>query len=129
MIAAGLYDAPTGGNLLAWDYIGNFAWLPGTVSAASPGVVTQPNHGYSVADTVVYSLEFGGVAPTFSASNFTGLLLVAHAATDTFDVTNSAVAVNTATTGSGNFRKVSPVVIGSGVLPSFGAGQLVLTSA
>src|ERR1051326_4905328 len=32
VIAFGLFDALTVGNLLAWDYLGNFSWLPATVS-------------------------------------------------------------------------------------------------
>lgn len=129
VIAWGLYDASSGGNLLAWDYLGNFSWLPVTVSAASPAVLTAPAHGYSVADTVVYTTEYGGAAPTFSASNFTGLLTLAHAATDTFDVTNSATAVNTSTSGNGMVRKVASQTIGSGILPSFGANALQLNCA
>lgn len=129
VIAWGLYDASTSGNLLAWDYLGNFNWNPVTVSLASPGVITEPAHGYSVADTVVFSVEYGGSAPTFSASNFTGQLVIAHAATDTFDVTNAATAVNTSSSGSGTVRKITPQVISSGILPSFGIGALVITCA
>jgi hypothetical protein len=33
VIAFALYDASSG-NLLLWDYLGNFAWLPATVSSA-----------------------------------------------------------------------------------------------
>ena len=129
VVAWGLYDAPTGGNLLAWDYLGNFSWLPATVSAASPAVITAPNHGYSVADQVVYTTEYGGAAPSFSASNFTGLLVIAHAATDTFDVTNSSTPVNTSTSGNGMVRKVAAQTIATGTLPSFGASALSLACA
>lgn len=129
VIAWGLYDASSGGNLMAWDYLGNFSWLPATISAASPAVLTIPNNGYSVADIVVYTTEYGGSAPSFSASNFTGLLAVAHAATDTIDVTNAATPVNTSSSGSGMVRKVSAQAIGSGTLPSFGANALSLACA
>ena len=126
IIAWGLYDAPTGGNLLAWDYLGTYSWLPATVSSASPGVLTSPAHGLSVANNVVFTTEYGGAAPTFSASNFTGLLVVAHAATDTFDVTNSAVAVNTSSTGDGQVRRVATQVVGAGATPAYSSGALVL---
>jgi hypothetical protein len=36
----GLYDAVTAGNLLAWDYLGNFKWIPFSCTLASPGVFT-----------------------------------------------------------------------------------------
>lgn len=63
VIAFGLYDALTTGNLLAWDYLGNFSWLPCTVSTASPGVITAKAHGYSAADNVIFSTEYGGTMP------------------------------------------------------------------
>jgi hypothetical protein len=129
VIAWGLYDALTAGNLGSWDYLGNFPWLPVTISLASPGVFTAKAHGYSVADTLVYSTEYGGTTPSFSASNLTGLLAVAHAATDTFDVTNGGTAVNTASSGSGMVRKVGSQIISSGITPIFFASALTLVSA
>jgi len=129
VIAFGLYDASTSGNLLAWDYLGNYAWVPVYVTSASPGVLDAKAHGYSVADTVVFSTEYGGTAPSFSQSNFTGLLVLAHAATDTFDVTNSATAVNTSSTGSGTVRKVASQAIATGVTALFPASALTITSA
>ncbi|HCE07083.1 MAG TPA: hypothetical protein DEQ40_00485 [Oxalobacteraceae bacterium] len=129
VIGFGLYDAATAGNLLAWDYLGNYPWMPATVSSASPGSLTAHAHGYSVADNVVFSTEFGGTAPTFSLSNFTGLLAVAHAATDTFDVTNAATAVNTSATGNGMVRKVASQVISTNVVASFASGALTLSAA
>lgn len=129
VIAFGIYDASTSGNLLDWDYLGNNAWQPFTVSSASPGVLTAKAHGFSVADKVVISTEFGGTAPSFSQSNFTGLLAVAHAATDTFDVTNSATAVNTSSTGSGMVRKVNTQSILTGVVATFASGALILSGA
>lgn len=129
IVAVGLYDALTSGNLLNWDYMGNFAWLPCSVSSASPGVITAKANGYTVGDTVVFSTEYGGTAPSFSASNFTGLLAVAHQATDTLDVTNAATAVNTSSTGSGMIRKVGSQVISTNVVASFAASALTLSLA
>ena len=39
VLAWGLYDAVTAGDLLAWDFLGNFQWLPFEVAAgtARPG--------------------------------------------------------------------------------------------
>lgn len=129
VIAIGLYDAASSGNLLAWDYLGNFSWLPTTVSLASPGILTVKAHGYSAADPVIFSTEYGGTAPTFSASNFTGVLLVVSPATDSFSVTNAATAVNTSSTGSGMVRKIVQQSIPSGVQASFAASSLTATSA
>lgn len=125
----GLFDAVTAGNYLFGDYLGNFNWLPCTVSSASPGVITSTAHGFSVADSVIYSTEFGGTAPSFSSSNFTGTLVVAHSATDTFDVTNASTPVNTSSTGDGSVRKITPQVINTGVVTSFAAAALTLNLA
>ena len=102
------------------------------VDDGDPGVLTAHAHGYSVGDPVVFSTEYGGVIPTFSQSNFTGTLILAHAATDTFDVTNAATAVNTSSTGNGMVRKIVQQSIPSGVQASFAGGtpgQLVITAA
>lgn len=124
VIAFGLYDAAASGNLLAWDYLGGFNWLPCTVSSASPGVLTATAHGYSASDSFVYSTEYGGTVPSFSQSNFTGVLTVtAPVAADTFTAVNGATAVNTSSTGDGMVRKISQQSIPSGVAPSFAGGS------
>lgn len=127
----GVYDSLTSGNLVTWDYLGAFNWLPAYVTSASPGVIDAKAHGYLLADNVVFSTEYGGTAPTFSASNFTGILAVAASglATDTFTVTNSAVAVNTSSTGSGMVRKIVQQIIPINVTASFSAGTLTISAA
>ncbi len=130
VIAFGLFDALTVGNLLAWDYLGNCSWLPTTVSSASPGTLTVKAHGYSLADPFVFSTEYGGTAPSFSQSNFTGVLAVAATvATDSFTATNGGTAVNTSSTGSGMVRKILQQPIPSGVQASFAIGAMTLTAA
>src|SRR6185503_14481542 len=42
ILAFGAFDAATLGDLLWWDYLGNFSWQPVTISAASPAVFTEP---------------------------------------------------------------------------------------
>jgi hypothetical protein len=127
VIGFGLYDAATGGNLNAWDYFGNFPWLPTTITAAAPAVFTQHAHNYVAGtDNVVFSTEYGGVAPAISAGSLAGLLAVATAPTvDTFTVTG----VSTSGSGEGMVRKVVSQVIPSGVQPSFAAGSLTIFSA
>jgi hypothetical protein len=129
VIAWGLYDAASSGNLLEWDYLGNFSWLPATVSAASPGVVTAKAHGFSASDPLIFSTEYGGTAPSYSQSNFTGVLLAVGPATDSFSTTNGGTAVNTSATGSGMVRKIQQQSVPSGVQVQFASGALVLTSA
>jgi hypothetical protein len=129
IIAFGLYDALTAGNLLCWDYFGNYPWLPATVSAASPAVITAHAHGFSVSDLVQWSNEYGGTVPTFSQSNFTGNLTVTSPTADTFTVTNGATAVNCSGTGNGMIRKLVPQAIANGSTAAFPAGSLVITSS
>jgi hypothetical protein len=124
-IAWELRDALTSGNLLAWDYLGNNAWFPATVSAASPGVITAHAHGYSNGNSFVFSTEYGGTAPTFSAGNYTGLQTVAGVTTDTFNVTG----VNTSATGNGMVRAVSQQVIPNNNTVYFAAGSLTISAA
>jgi hypothetical protein len=123
IIAAGLYDALTGGNLLIWDYLGLGAWKPFVGSLASPSIITCPAHGFAAADQIVMSTEGGGTL--MAGGTFTGLLTVAAApATDTFNVS-----VNATSTGSGLLRKIVPLVVGSAnITPGFAPGQIVLTS-
>jgi hypothetical protein len=121
--AFGIYDAVTAGNFLAFDYIGNFKWLPFSCTLASPGVFTSPAHGYSNGDSVVVTQKYGGTLPTTGGS-FAGILTVANVTTDTF-----TVGVNTTSTGDGQVRKITQQVIGGNTTPSFAAGQLLVTAA
>lgn len=129
VVAFGLYDAATTGNLLAWDFFGSYAWLPAECSAASPAVITAAQHGYLANDNVVWTLEYGGINPTFLAGNFNASLIVASPLTDTFTVIAGAIAVNTSSSGNGMVRKVASQHVISGVQPTFPAGSLILTSA
>lgn len=132
VVAWGMFDSSTAGNLLAFDYLGNFSWLPATISSASPGVITSKAHGYANGDLVYVTTKYGGVLPSFSASNLTGQLVVANSTTDTFTVTNAATAVNTSSTGDFMVRKIAAQSIPGGITASFAGGTpgaLVLTAA
>ncbi len=119
----GLYDALTVGNLLEWDYLGNFAWVPFTGTNASPSVLTSPAHGYVNGDSVVVSTKYGGTLPT-TAGSWAGLLTVAGVTTDTF-----TAGVNSTSTGDGQVRKVVAQPIAINVTASFGANQLTISAA
>jgi len=129
VIAFGLYDAASGGNLLCWDFFGNYPWQPATVSASSAAVITAKAHGFAAADLVEWTTEYGGTNPGFSQSNFTGVLTVTSPTTDTFTVTNGATTVNTNATGNGMVRKLVAQAINSGAQAAFPAGALILTAA
>lgn len=121
--AFGLYDASTSGNLVAFDYLGNYSWLPFTCTSASPGVLTSPAHGYANTDKVVVTAKYGGVLPA-TGGTWAGAKTVASVATDTF-----TAGVNTTGTGDGSVRKITQQSIPNNITASFAAAALVLTAA
>lgn len=136
LVAWGIYDAVSGGNLQLFDWLGNYSWLPATMSAVgsgSGGVVTSPAHGYANGDTVVVTTKYGGALPTLTQGSFAATLLVANATTDTFTLTTSgAVALWSSTTGDFQIRKVATQRVDIGVTASFAGGApgaLVSTGA
>lgn len=122
IIGFGIFDALAGGNLIAWDYFGNFQWRPTTIASGSPGIFTQPAHGYVTGDNVIFSVEYGGVPPAGGA--LTGMLTVAAPQTDTFNV-----GVNTTGSGEGMVRKVLTQSVQASIQPLFAAGSLQIGSA
>lgn len=119
----GVYDALTGGNLIAWDYLGNFKWLPFTCTAASPGVLTSPAAGYTTNSTVAVTAKYGGTLPA-TAGSWSGLLTVTNISTDTF-----SVGVNTTGTGDGMVRQVLQQTIPTGVTAFINPSNATLTAA
>lgn len=123
VIAFGIFDAATVGNLLVWDFLGNFSWLPFSATLASPSVLTAPAHGYANGDIVRVVAEFNGVLPA-TAGSWAGDLTVAGVTADTF-----TAGVNTTGTGNGQVRKITRQVVDIGVAPSYAVGAMTLVSA
>jgi len=133
VIAWGLYDASTVGDLLAWDFLGNFAWLPFENPTGS-NLLTVKANGYASNDPIVFSAEYGGTLPTMSTGTFTGYVVnfVATPATDTINVdttTGPTTPIVLTSSGSGFVRKIVQQSIPAGVTPSFAAGTLIVTAA
>ena len=120
VIAWGMFDAASGGNLKHWDYLGSTDWDEFTCSLASPGIFTAPGHGLTNGDQIVVDAEFGGLLlPT--GGSLSGLLTVGGVAGDTFNV-----GVNTTASGAGMFKKVVPVTVTSGNTISIPGGNLII---
>jgi hypothetical protein len=121
----GLYDAVTSGNLLAWDYLGNFKWLPFSATSASPSVLTTDATADAPANgtSVVVTQKYGGTLPT-TAGSWAGVLTTAGLSGATFNVS-----VNSTTIGGGLFRQVTQQSIPANVTASFAANQLTVTAA
>lgn len=124
----GLYDASGAGNLLQWDYLGNYSWLPCTISSASAAVFTATANGYTTGLSGVYTTKYGGQAPTVTQGTLTGILGITSTGADTFTVATTAN-INTSSTGDGQFRAVGSQSVPSGVTASFAAGSIVVTTA
>lgn len=121
----GIYDASTSGNLLGWDYIGNFKWVPFTCTSASPGVLTCDSTADAPANgsSIVVSQKYGGTLPTTGGS-WAGILTTAGLSGATFNA-----GVNTTGIGGGQFRQVTQQSIPANVTASFAANALTLTAA
>lgn len=125
IVAAGLYDAATGGNLLLWDWLGAHSWRPCTIAGAAPAVVTLPAHGMAAGDALAFTTVFGGAAPSVTQGSLTGLLTAAAPlGNDTFTLLNAGTPVATGGSGNGMLRKVVPQSVPAGVNLVFWAGRM-----
>ena len=133
VIAWGLYDALTSGNLLTWDFLGNFQWLPFEM-ASGTNLATVKGNGYVSNDPIVFTAEYGGTLPSLSTGTFTGYTVnfVATPATDTINVdttTGPTTAVVTTSPGSGMVRKIVQQIVPAGVTVSFAASTINISAA
>jgi hypothetical protein len=134
VIAFGLYDASSSGNLLAWDFLGNFNWLPFEVASGSGPTWNVKGNGYSSNDPVILTAEYGGTLPSASTGTFTGYNVnyVASPATDTIQidtVSGPATPCVLTSSGSGMIRKITQQSIPSGVTASFSGSTLTVVAA
>lgn len=136
VIAFGLYDASSSGNLLAWDFIGNFPWLPFESTSVGSGagpVFSIKSNGYTNLDPVVLTSEYGGTLPTLTAGTITGYTVnfVANDATDTVTLTQTSggSAITSSSTGSGMMRKITQQSIPANITASFAASSLIISAA
>lgn len=128
VVAFGLYDAVTSGNLWDWDWLGNDPWYPCTINLASPGVITAigitagstPNLANGA--NVVLTARFGGNVPSSLAAETP--YTVAGLSADTFNVS-----VNTSATGAAMVRQITEQSIPINVTASFASGALTLAAA
>lgn len=133
VIAFALMDASSSGNMLLWDFMGNFPWLPFENPTGS-NLLTVKANGYASNDPVVFTAEYGGTLPTMSTGAFTSYTVnfVATPATDTINVdttTGPATPIVLTSSGSGQVRKIVQQSIPAGVTASFAAAALNASAA
>jgi hypothetical protein len=119
----GVFDALTSGNLLWWDYLGNYKWSPFSCTSASPGVLTCTDQTFVNGQYAVVTAKFGGTLPTTGGS-WAGILTVAGVSGSTFNL-----GVNTTGSGDGLVRQVIQQPVGRSTTVTFAPGQLTLTGA
>ncbi len=121
-VAWALYDASSSGNMLFWDYFGNYKWSPFTITIASPGVLTCTDQTFVNGQFAVVTAKFGGGMPT--GGSFVGIQTVAGVSGSTFNL-----GVNTTSTGDGLVRQVLEYAIGISTTISFAASAFTLQLA
>lgn len=139
-IAFGLYDALTGGDLLLWDFMGNYSWLPCSVTDVDSGngaVYSTHAHGFNDGDPIVQTSEYGGTLPTTTQGTVSGYNVnyAANVTTDTFTLSSvasgqsSSNAVWTSTSGDVMARKITQQIIPQNVTASFAASTFTINVA
>ena len=125
VVAWGLFDGLSGGNNLTWDFLGNYKWIPFTMTLASPGVVTTDvGNAYPNSTAVVMTDKpSGGTFPTTGGS-LAGILTTAGLSGATFNV-----GVNTTGAGEGLIRQVLQQSIPINVQASFATGTFTIYAA
>lgn len=140
VIAWGLFDASSSGNLLLWDFLGAYNWIPVSCTSVGSGngaVLTSHAHGYSNGDPIVASVEYGGSFPTVTQESLTSYVVnyAANATTDTLTLSTSSSspgsgnAIWTSTTGDFMIRKLVQQSIPQNVTASFAASALTALAA
>ena len=123
VVAIGVYDAVTSGNLIWFDFLGNYKWSPFSCTLASPGVLTVNDVTFTNGQYAVVTSKFGGALPTTGGS-WSGVLTVAGVSGQTFNL-----GVNTTGAGDGLVRQVVQQVVPSSNVVTFSSGQLILSAA
>ena len=123
VVAIGVYDAVTSGNLIWFDFLGNYKWSPFSCTSASPGVLTVNDVTFTNGQYAVVTSKFGGALPTTGGS-WSGVLTVAGVSGQTFNL-----GVNTTGAGDGLIRQVVQQVVPSSNVVTFSSGQLILSAA
>lgn len=124
VLAWGIYDASTSGNLEFWDYLGNNKWIPFTCTAANPGVLTTDLTGDVPANSTscVVTSKFGATLPS---GTWSGVLTSAGSSGLTFNLGVNS----TGTAGGGQFRQITQQSIPANVTASFAASTFTLQQA
>ena len=121
VVALGIFDAPSDGNLLFWDFTGAGKWSPFTCAS---GRFTCSDQTFANNQYLAFSSKNGGVLPSFSAGSLQGAQQATAVSGNTFAV----LGLTLTSAGDGMVRPVSQFVIGASTTASFSANSLTLVS-
>jgi len=120
------------GTLLAFGSLGPVAGpaIPWTVTAAAPGVITCPGYSPTLNDRVsVWNLPGTESIPAAYTEGTIYFAVAVGTNTCELATTASGTGITTATVGSGIMYKCGPLVVSSGITPSFAAGAFSIQKA
>jgi hypothetical protein len=123
IVAFGIFDASTSGNLLYWGWLGNDAGKVFTCTLASPGILTVPGHTFTNGNLVRVLSIPGAALPTGSPGLVEGTTYtVAGVSGNTFNL-----GVNTTAAGAGLVALVIPKPILADDTASFAASAISIS--
>lgn len=122
VIAAGIWDASTAGNLLAWGYLGTqrFAFT----AAAATEVFNAPGTAFANGDRVVLRAVDDSALPTGVSGDTIYFVVGASGATFQLSLTSGGSAINLTADGAGLVMRINPRTVQAGDTFTFGAGNL-----
>lgn len=122
IVAVGVFDASSSGNMLFRAFLGNDAGKLFTATVAD--VLTAPGHGFANNDIVRVLAVPGGTLPTGLSEGTTYFVISVSGDTFSLSATQGGAAINITAAGAGLVAKIQPQVINTGAQPSFAANSL-----
>lgn len=130
ILGAGLFDAPTAGNLMSYGWLvpstgGPFVEMPFTADAAD--LITCPGHGFAADNLVVFTNEYGGTLPAGMSVNTLYYVIASGLTANVFKVatTLGGGALDLTAVGNGMARRVERREVKAGDTFKIGAGLFV----
>jgi hypothetical protein len=122
VVAFGIFDASTSGNLLYWGWLGTDDGHVFTATTAD--VFTSPSHGFINTDQVrVYAVP-GSTLPTGISAGTTYFVITVSGDTFSLSLTSGGAAIDITVAGAGLIAKITAKPILNGDTASFAINAL-----
>lgn len=126
VVAFGLFDAASSGNLLYWGWLGSDSGKVFTATAADE-ILRAPGHTLVNNDQVRVMAIPGATLPTGLSEGTTYFVVNVSGITLQLSATQGGAAINITADGAGLIAKIAPKPVLSGDTASFAAGSLIIT--